>query len=421
MDEAPRDAGIDLDQGRKRMCFSCFRSPSTAGLSRRDALARACALGLVLPFTAPALRAVCAAEQSGPAPTDLMSGIKDVIVQAKSPELAAYRVFDINAGDLPWTDLGLDAAQGQQVTFLLTGRMWLSREHDLWFNPGLIFHARTRGLRPMYIPMLNTGTMTASHDGPIEVARSAAEWASEDGVLQTPPEIYKKADVRITGIALLWRGNARVGIKSLLAHGDVGDLLASELARLERGRKLPAGWSNLLGFGGGQEVFNRDENGEITCDSAGSASIIERPLSISLASGPRLGWRWKIDQLPSAAAEDQAPTHDYLSIGVKFEDGQDLTYIWSEHLPQGMVFRCPLANWKPIETHMVVRSGKAELGTWQAFERDIAADYSVHIGGPAKSISHVWLLAITPFQRRKGTCRYADIKISTADNAVLKV
>ncbi|WP_027520782.1 DUF3047 domain-containing protein [Bradyrhizobium sp. Ec3.3] len=404
------------------MCFACLGLSSPAGkISRRDVMLRASALGLVLPFAGSASRTAQAAEQGGPAPADLVSGIKDIIAKASSPELVSYKAFEINGTDLPWTDLGLDAGRGQQVTFLLSGKMWLSREHDLWFGPGLIFHARTRALRPIYNPMLDTGTMTASHDGRIEVARSAAEWANEDGVLGTPEDIYKKADVNITGIALLWRGDAGVGVKSLLAHGDVGGLLNSELARLERGGKLPAGWSNLLGFGGGQEIFSQGADGEIICDTTGHVSIIERQLALPLASRPRLAWRWKIDRLPSVAPEDQAATHDYLSIGVMFEDGQDLTYIWSEHLPEGKVFRCPLPAWKAIETHMIVRSGKADLGTWQGQERDIAADYSAHIGGSAKAISKIWLLAVAPFQRRRGACRYADIMVTTGDNVVHKV
>ena len=401
------------------MCFACLGLSSPSGkISRRDVMLRASALGLVLPFGA-ALQTAQAAEQG--APVGVADGIKDIIAKAKSPELLATKAFEINGSDLPWTDLGLDAARGQQVTFLLDGKMWLSREHDLWFGPGLVFHARTRGQRPIYNPMQDTGTMTVSNDGRLEVARSAAEWVNEDGVLGTPEEIYKKADVQITGIALLWRGDAAVGIKSLMPHGDVGGLLKSELARLERGGKLPAGWSNLLGFGGGQEVFSQGTDGEIVCDTTGHVSIIERPLSLPLASRPRLAWRWKIDQLPSIVAEDQAATHDYLSIGVKFEDGQDLTYIWSEHLAEGKVFRCPLPAWKAIETHMIVRSGKADLGTWQAEVRDIAADYAAHIGGPAKAISKIWLLAVAPFQRRHGACRYADIKVTTGDSTVIKV
>ncbi|MDJ0447975.1 DUF3047 domain-containing protein [Methylocystis sp. JR02] len=64
---------------------------------------------------------------------------------------------------------------------------------------------------------------------------------------------------------------------------------------------------------------------------------------------------------------------------------------------------------------MIVDSGDKGLGSWQERERDVASDYAAHIGGSAKAISHIWLLAITPFQRRRGACRYADIRVETAD------
>jgi hypothetical protein len=106
---------------------------------------------------------------------------------------------------------------------------------------------------------------------------------------------------------------------------------------------------------------------------------------------------------------------------VKFDDGQDLTYIWSAALPEGKVFRCPLAGWNAIETHMIVASGTKDLGSWRELERDVASDYALHIAGSAKAISHVWLLAITPFQRRRGACRFADIRVETADGAMHKL
>jgi hypothetical protein len=377
---------------------------------------RAGALGAAIPFIGSAAQP-SAAEPSGPAPEEFAKGVEELVARAHSDELAAYRLFEIGGADLPWIDLGLSASKGQQITFLVTGRWWLSRQHDLWFRPGLGFHARTRGKRPIYSPGADTGSMTASHDGPIEVARLASQTADEDGRLRIPEDIYRRDDVKLTGVALLWRGEAAAGLASLAAHGDVGGLFSAELGRLGRNRKLPEGWSNLFLLGGGEESFARDPSGEIVCESAGGASIIERPLSLPFASRPKLGWRWRVDHLPSLVAEDRAPVHDYLSIGVKFEDGQDLTYIWSAELLKGKVFRCPLPQWSAVETHMIVATGAAGLRSWRPFERDVAADYAAHIGGPAKAISHVWLLAITPFQRRRGACRYADIKVSTSDGA----
>ncbi|QGM96619.1 DUF3047 domain-containing protein [Methylocystis parvus] len=410
------------------MCLYCLElSYATNGsgrgvVSRRDILRRAAALGVIMPFAAMGSKAAFAASSDRPAGAGFKKDAEDLLARADMPELAGYRVFEINGSDLPWIDLGLEAAKGQQVTFLVAGRWWLSRPHDLWFAPGLAFHARMRGQRPIYSPGTDTSTMTASHDGLIEVARLATLYADEDGRLRIPEDVYRRDDVNITGVALLWRGAAARGLESLAAlGGNIGDLAGAELARLRRNRKLPEGWSNLFLLGGGEESFIRDANGEIVCESAGSASIIERPLTISLASRPKLGWRWKIDQLPSNVAEDQAPVHDYLSIGVKFADGRDLTYIWSSALPTGKVFRCPLAGWDAVETHMVVDSGAKGLGSWRELERDVAADYATHIGGSAKAVSHIWLLAITPFQRRRGACRYADVRVATADGATRKL
>jgi hypothetical protein len=405
------------------MCLNCLKSfgsnPATeGGLSRREMLRCAAALGAAAPFAGGLLDNASAAEQK---PEDFRNGVENLIARAKSPELAGYRLFEINGPDLPWIDLGLAASKGQQVTFLLTGRMWIARQFDLWFAPGIVFHARTRGRRPIYSPGTETGTMIAAHNGPLEIARAAAQFSDEDGTLWTPADEYRNQEVKIVGVALLWKGDAASGLASLAAHGDIDGLVGAEIARLKRGRKLPEGWSNYFSLGGGAEIFSRAENGDILCESAASASIIERALSLPFSSLPKLGWRWKIDELPSAVAEDKAPFHDYLSIGVKFEDGQDLTYIWSAALPPGKVFRCPLAGWDKVETHMIVASGTEGLGSWREFERDLAADYAAHIGGPAKAISQIWLLAVTPFQRRRGACRYADIKIGAEDGATFKL
>jgi hypothetical protein len=376
----------------------------------------AAVLGAAASLPIGASRTAFAVEQRVQRAAEFKKAFQNLVARANSPELVDYRLFGIDGADLPWIDLGLAAAKGQQVTFLVTGRMWIARQFDLWFSPGLVFHARTRGLRPIWSPGVDTGTMTAAHDGPLEIARAAAQFSDEDGKLWTPEDDYRKQEAEIVGVALLWKGDAATGLASLAAHGDVGGgLLATEIARLKRGRKLPDGWADHFSLGGGAEVFGRAENGEIICESIGGASIIERPLPLPLASRPKLGWRWKVDQLPSAVAEDQAPFHDYLSIGVKFEDGQDLTYFWSAALPAGKVFRCPLAGWSKVETHMVVDSGTAGIGSWRELERDIVADYAAHIGGSAKAISHIWLLAVTPFQRHRGTCRYSDIKVVTAD------
>lgn len=404
------------------MCTSPNHEDCLGSTSRREALKKLASLGLSVPLAAATLDHVRAGEQvTSLDQGELLSGLRALIARAKSPELVAWREFDLTGNDMPWKDLGLAARKGQAVTFLLGGRVWLARQLDLWLEPGTAFHVRSRGKRPMYNPMANTGTMVAAHDGPLEIARAVGEWKNEDGVLWTPEEKYKQAEAHIYGVALVWRGDALKGLRSLLAHGDAGGVVGAEIARLESSRRLPQGWHNLYMLGGGPVIFNDLGGGEIACQSFKNAGILQRPVSLELKPGTKLSWRWIIEELPSLHPENEFATHDYLSIGAEYDDGQDLTYIWSRGLPVGKSFRCPFPRWTPIETHLPIRSGLDGLGAWAAEERDLYADYREHVGGTAKQIVRIWLLGVTIIQRRKGSCRFADIVVSQPGRPPLKL
>jgi hypothetical protein len=371
------------------------------------------ALGLTAPLAMQVLdRRALAGTISFLDRAELIDGMTALVARAKSPELGEARVFELTGRDLPWKDLGLTLTKGQEATFLLGGRVWLAREQDLWVEPGVAFHVRTRGTRAMFNPMSNTGTMTAADNGPLEMARSLVEFQNEEGELAVPKDAYAKADARIYGVALVWKGRADAGLESLLAHGDVDGVLAAELARLRSPRKLPEGWNNFFMLGGGPVIFNDIGNRAISCQPMKNAGILQRPVGIELKPNTKLSWRWIVEELPSRLPEDQLTSHDYLSIAAEFDDGQDLTYFWSSSLPTGKAFRCPIPRWTPLESHMVVRSGQADLGKWVDDERDVHADYKEHIGGTAKSIVRVWLLGVSLFQRRAGSCRFADIQIA---------
>jgi hypothetical protein len=399
----------------------CARRHSAA-LDRRNLLKRLTALGLTLPLASAVVdtRATASA-MSFLDRAEFIDGLSALIARAKSPEVLDVRVFELTSSDLPWKDIGLTLAKGQQATFLLGGRLWLSREQDLWAEPGVAFHVRTRGTRPIFNPMSNTGTLVEAHGGPIEIARSLVEFRNEEGEIWTPKDAYLKTDVHIYGLALVWRDSALAGLRSILAHGDVGGVIGSEIDRLESHRKLPQGWNNFFMLGGGPVIFNDLGGGQIACEPLKNAGILQRPVSIDLKPGTKLNWRWIVEELPSRLPEDKLTTHDYLSIGAEYDDGQDLTYFWSSTLPVGKAFRCPIPRWTPLESHMAVRSGLSELGNWVGEERDLYADYHDHIGGPAKSVVRIWLLGVSLFQRRRGSCRFADIQISRPGGSVVKL
>ena len=157
------------------------------------------------------------------------------------------------------------------------------------------------------------------------------------------------------------------------------------------------------------------------CDTHGDVGILRRPAALPLQPGTILSWRWRVDSLPIDLREDSLPSHDYLSIAVEFDDGQDLTYYWSAALPVGTVYRCPLPTWKDKETHVVVRSGLGELGRWLEQRRDVHEDYRRCIGGSARSVVRVWLIANSLFQRGHGRCEYSGIEFEQPDGNRLTV
>jgi hypothetical protein len=304
----------------------CARDASD-GINRRAMLRTLTAIGLTAPLATLILnRAAMAGSISFLDRGELIDGMTALIARAKSAELQDVRVFELSGSDLPWKDLGITLAKGQEATFLLGGRVWLSREQDLWVEPGVAFHVRTRGTRPIFNPMSNTGTMTAAGDGPLEMARSLVEFQDEQGELAVPKNEYAKADARIYGLALVWRGSALAGLDSLLSHGDVDGIIGAEKARLQSPRKLPSGWNNFFMLGGGPVIFNDIGNGAISCEPLKNAGILQHPVSIELKPQTTLSWRWIVEELPSRLPEDQLTSHDYLSIAAEFDDGQDLTY-----------------------------------------------------------------------------------------------
>lgn len=153
-----------------------------------------------------------------------------------------------------------------------------------------------------------------------------------------------------------------------------------------------------------------------------NAGILTRNTSVPLTRDTKLSWNWKVDLLPSKLSELIAQQHDYLSIAVKFDNGKDLTYMWSATLPLETGFECPLPGWDGREWHIVVRSGEADLGKWLSEERNVLADYEKVIGGevPGK-IDQVWLISNSLIQQTEGRASYGDIILTGAEEQRIRV
>ncbi len=276
-----------------------------------------------------------------------------------------------------WVDSALEVATGQTVTLLAEGQVWLSRAANLAFGPNVGLWYRI-GDGPIARCPSNTGSFIADRSGRLRlITKPPGEWADTAGNF-LPDHPHQGASGGFLVSVLIWSGKADAGLQAFVAHDRSGTSRA-ETARLVAYQPLPAGWQPLWRIGL-TDMFRQEAEPRgghsIVCRCDNDVAILKYPLDASLDEQTRMAWSWRIDRLPSAVAENTTASHDYLSLAVEFDNGLDLTYLWSSSLPAGTSFRCPLAWWDQYETHMVLRSGQAGLGQWTSEEQPVLRDYA---------------------------------------------
>jgi hypothetical protein len=295
------------------------------------------------------------------------------------------------------------------VTVLAEGRVVLAEALDLWFGPRLSLWTRLGGR--IKNGRCDQWSFVAEVEGPLELCIYQGEWASEAGDLATPVAGYAALTGGLDVLLLRWRGAAARGLRRLQRALPAATPLSLELARLAAPVVVPRGW-HYHPLIGESEVFEGrelEDGVHIAVDARNDVGILQHPVSLPLREDSVLSWRWKLTALPSARPEDELPTHDYVSIAVQFDNGRDLTWLWSAGLAAEHCFHCPLPNWNARETHLVARSGAVGLGAWQTERRSVRADYARAIGEPPARIVGVWLIAVSLFQHGRAQAEFADV------------
>lgn len=348
-----------------------------------------------------------------------------LLVQAPKQVVKAHACVELPANQPPWHDTGIALAQNDAVTTFACGRTWLSRPLDVYVEPHFQLWMRIGGDGTIFRGTRASHSFTAQHSANLHLASYfPGEWSKPDGSLRTSQKDYRKVSGGMTVLVIRWADGVTPaqGLAALAALGDVDGLIAAERERLAHPHEVPDGWRELW-FLGPSEIYSRCEaapgHAGICCHTRRDVAILQRDVDVPLRPDTRLEWRWKVDRLPSVLREDTIPTHDYLSIAVEFDNGLDLTYMWSAKLPVDRHFWCPLPTWKGREWHWVVRSGNTQLGQWLDEARTVYPDYQAAIGGTVPTrIVRVWLISVSLFQRGEGRCAYSEIRLSQGGKIV---
>jgi hypothetical protein len=236
-----------------------------------------------------------------------------------------------------------------------------------------------------------------------------------DGNITTDRIPYRAMSGTLSAVVARWApGTDPQRALASIAGRDRSGLCAAEAARLADPPMPPAGWDTHP-LTGREQAFFPSGSG-ITVKTGWTSAIIRHPAEMTLTPSLRLRWSWQVDTLPSRLPEDTALTHDYLSVALEFDDGQDLSWYWSCCLPEGASYRCPLPHWRRRETHIVARSGTADLGRWIDEERPVLADHQAAIGGPAPTrVVRAWLIAQTVPQASHVVGQFRRIELVDGD------
>jgi hypothetical protein len=333
-----------------------------------------------------------------------------------SDKLMDYAILRVPVDGPGWIATGLIISKGQKITLLAHGQVWLSREANLAFGPNVALWYRI-GSGLIARSAANSMTFEAKDEGALFlIAKPPGEWANRNGdFLPDYPHTGATGELQVAVLA--WAGSIDEGLQAFALNDKTG-AARTEIKRRASEKPIPKGWMPLWRTGETRVFCEEiDEQGQaiIACRCVYDSAILKRRLDLPLDASVRLDWSWRVKKLPSRLAENTLATHDYLSIAVEFENGQDIAYLWSSCLPEGTVFRCPIAWWDKHETHIVRRCGNADLGTWVNESRAVLDDYRSAVGGPLPDrITGVWLIGLSPFQRTTGECDFRGIQVRTA-------
>ncbi len=331
-------------------------------------------------------------------------------VAANSKNLVKLELKNAHGG---WIKTGIFLERSDSFEIEASG-IWdaegliLAPRHVLWYRVGQNGTARN-------LPG-DDFVSVSERSGELEVAIRPPNfyWFDKRGTF--PPEILEAPEIAVS---------FTLGIQKFVLLDSVrqiGD--EKNLSQMPSGAEdRPPKHFEYLTVLGESEVWSGRRVGDeyfIKARLENDVGIIKMPVDIELSRTMRFSFDWLYESLPSVLPETLIAGHDYLSIALEFDNGQDLTWMWSKFLAKGMSFRCPLPWWSERETHFVLDSGTYGLGKWKSHSRNVYDDYSEAVAGdPPRKIVGIWLIGNNLFAKQSTRAQFRNILLSDEGEIIL--
>ncbi|WOJ98210.1 DUF3047 domain-containing protein [Congregibacter brevis] len=347
--------------------------------------------------------------------TPLALNASDVEVAAEEV-IAQYVEMPFSHSQEGWRKTGISLRSGQSATIIGDGSVNLGLPVPA--SASLFLWARIGEDGDVFNVASDTYTFVAQAAGELYLAVRPAGfyWTDRRGTFPADFGGVPKYPVDAQAEVYLWRGEPETALTSMADTDDARWQLA--LSRYTDAPKLPDEFEYLwyLGQSSVFETYEDSTHVGVRATPSNDAGIIRKALDIPLNDETLFSFDWLYEQLPARGPETEAQYHDYLSIALEFDNGQDLTWFWSSHLEAGEEFTCPLPWWDQRETHIAVQSGEAGLSTWHSHTRSVLQDYQSAVGGelPGRIVG-VWVINSGVFGDKPGEAIFANLKVRNGD------
>lgn len=343
----------------------------------------------------------------------------NAIKENSIPEIQEISYLSLAGNEPPWQQTGIQIQAGQTYTLLGTGKIrWSSRDPNLYGGPG--FHLWSRVLGGQIANVVrNTGTFVADESGSLELGIYFGMWANTKGDLQTESGNYRALSGNLEVIIIVWKHNVMNGLKKLASDNDSA-LLSEALAQLQHPVTTPLGWDYLkdTGISDIYSIDAKDNNKCIALNATDDQGILRKPIDFDVSPSTQLQWDWKLLEHPSLNKEDEARYHDYISVAAEFDNGRDLTWIWSSQLDIDHYFDCPIKSWSARETHYVIRKGAEQKNEWLSESRNLYKDVVKSMKFIPNKVTAIWLIGVATFQHASARAEFANIKLTDENETV---
>lgn len=326
--------------------------------------------------------------------------------------LAEHAEMSFSHSQEGWRKTGISMHSGQAVTIFGDGAVNLGL--PIPASASLFLWARIGKDGDAFNVASDSYTFVADTDGELFLAVRPAGfyWTDRRGTFPADFGGVPKYPLDAQANAYLWNGAPETALAAMAAAK--GNRWQLALERYTDAPRLPDGFEYLwyLGQSTVFEAYKEAAYSGVRATPSNDAGIIRKALDLPLDGETLVSFDWLYEQLPAKGPETEAQYHDYLSIALEFDNGQDLTWFWSAHLEEGTEFTCPLPWWDQRETHIAVQSGGAGLGEWHSHTRSVLQDYKSAIGGemPGRIVG-VWVINSGVFGDKPGEAIFANIKV----------